>query len=87
MKYEEFTRNLGKAGLTSKSFADLLKYNRNSITNLSKKDEIPKHLAIIAVLLGELKDEGVDFKPLIEKIGLQSLKTRGKDIQKSLKDL
>jgi len=86
MNYEEFTRNLGKAGLTSKSFADLLKYNRNSITNLSKKDEVPKHLAIIAVLLGEMKDKGVEFEPLIEKMDLQALKARGKEIQKSLKD-
>jgi len=86
MNYEEFTRNLGKAGLTSKSFADLLKYNRNSITNLSKKDEVPKHLAIIAVLLGEMKDKGVEFEPLIEKMDLQALKARGKEIQKSLKN-
>ena len=52
MKYEEFTRNIGKAGLTIKEFAELIKANPNSMTNLAKKDNVPKNLAIIVAFLG-----------------------------------
>jgi len=79
MKYEEFTRNIGKAGLTIKEFAELIKANPNSITNLAKKDNVPKNLAIIVALLGELVEKGVEYKHLFEKMDLEPQKARVKD--------
>lgn len=79
MNYEEFTRNIGKAGLTIKEFATLIKANPNSLTNLSKKETIPKNLAIIVVLLGELVDKGLEYKHLFEKMDLEHQKPRVKD--------
>lgn len=76
MDYEEFTRNIRKAGLTIKEFAHLIKTNPNSITNLSKKEQMPKNLAIIAVLLGEIADKGIEYKSLFEKMDLQPQKAR-----------
>ena len=76
MDYDELTRNIGKAGLTIKEFAILLKANPNSITNLKKKDTIPKNLGIIAVLLGEMVDKGLEYKHLFEKLDLQEQKRR-----------
>ena len=35
MMYEEFLRQLGKAGLTVKEFAQLIRMNRVSISNLA----------------------------------------------------
>jgi len=78
MDYEEFTRNIGKAGLTVKDFANLIKTNPNSITNLSKKERMPKNLAIIAVLLGEMVDKGLEYKSLFEKMNLEPQKARVK---------
>lgn len=79
MNYEEFTRNIGKAGLTIKEFAILIKANPNSLTNLSKKETVPKNLAIIVVLLGELVDKGLEYKYLFEKMDLEPQKARVKD--------
>ncbi len=76
MKYDELKRNIGKAGLTIKEFSELIKVNSNSITNLSTKKEVPKHLAIIAVLLGELADNGIDYKYLFDKIDIEPQKAR-----------
>lgn len=76
MDYEEFTRNIKKAGLTLKEFAHLIKTNPNSITNLSKKEQMPKNLAIIAVLLGEMVDKGLEYKSLFEKMNLEPQKAR-----------
>ncbi len=78
MDYEEFTRNIRKAGLTLKEFAHLIKTNPNSITNLSKKEQMPKNLAIIAVLLGEMVDKRIDYKHLFEQMDLSPQKARVK---------
>lgn len=79
MDYQEFTRNINKAGLSLKEFAILLEANPNSITNLSSKEKIPKNLAVISVLLGEMKDKGVEYKHLFEKMDLEPQKARGHD--------
>lgn len=68
MDYEEFRRQLGKAGLTNKAFAELLNLNPNSITNFKSKGHIPSHLAIIAIFMAEFKDRGINFKVMIEKV-------------------
>lgn len=78
MNYDELKRNVGKAGLNMKEFAELMKANTNSITNLSNKGSVPKHLAIIAVLLGEMVDKGIEYKYLFEKMDLEPQKARGK---------
>ncbi len=79
MNYVEFKRNIGKAGLTMRGFGELIKANPNSITNLSNKNDIPKNLSIIAVLLGELVDKGIDYNNLFEKMDLEPQKARGRD--------
>jgi plasmid maintenance system antidote protein VapI len=87
MNYEELIRNIGKAGLKINSFAELIKTNKNSITNLSGKDNVPKHLAIIATLLGEMVDKDVEYKHLFEKMDLEPQKARGKGSFSKKKEL
>lgn len=81
MTYTEFRRQLGKAGLTIKEFATLIKHTPNSITNHSKHDEVPQHLAIIASLVAEMADSGLDFRSSINRIELTPNKPRGKAIK------
>lgn len=47
MTYDEFKRQLGKAGLTAREFAYLIRLNPNSITNYARKGNVSSHLAII----------------------------------------
>ncbi|ENU79098.1 MULTISPECIES: hypothetical protein [unclassified Acinetobacter] len=68
MPYEEFQRLIGKSGLSIKEFATLLEMNPNSITNYKKVGKVPKHIAVIVYLLSTMKDDGVDFYPIFEKI-------------------
>lgn len=77
MTYEEFLRQLGKAGLTVKAFAELLCMNRVSISNLSRKGEVPVHLAVIAALMGEMADSGVDYRPVLSKIKIEHRPAKG----------
>lgn len=77
MTYQEFQRHIGKAGLTLSEFAELICMNRVSISNLSKKGEVPSHLAIIACLLGEMGEQKIEFRLLIANIGLEPKRPRG----------
>lgn len=77
MNYNELLRNIGKSGLTIRDFAELLGMNRVSISNLSKKEEVPVHLGIIAALMGEMAEHGLDFRPVITKIDVKPRPAKG----------
>lgn len=77
MNYDEFRRQLGKAGLTAKDFAELVKLNRNSVTNYAKVGKVPSHLAVIAALLGEMAERKIDFRDVLSRIEIEPNKPRG----------
>jgi hypothetical protein len=77
MTYDEFHRQLGKAGLNIREFADLVKMNRNSVTNYAKIGEVPSHLAVIAALLGAMADKKLDFREVLDDIEIEPKKPRG----------
>lgn len=81
MHYSEFRRQIGRAGLTNREFAKLLKVNERSVSNMSSLDSVPNHMALIAFLMGELADNGVNFR---EKLMMLPLKS--KKIGKSFND-
>lgn len=68
MPYTEFQRLVGKAGLSIKEFAALLDMKPNSITNYSKQGVVPTHIAVIVALISTMKDEGLDFYPILKKL-------------------
>lgn len=77
MKYDEFRRQLGKAGITARAFADLLGLHRNSITNYSTQGVVPDHLAIIVTLMGELAEHKLDFHDAIHRLAIEPNRPRG----------
>lgn len=68
MPYEEFQRLIGKAGLSIKEFALLLDMNPNSITNYKKAGKVPTSIAVITMMISDMKDTGTDFHPVFEKV-------------------
>ena len=77
MRYEEFQRHIGKAGLSQAQFADLIKMNRISLSNYAKQGVVPAHLAIIVALLGEMAEKNVDFLKPLSRIDIKAKKPRG----------
>lgn len=77
MQYEEFHRQIGKAGLKLREFAALIGMNPRSLSNLSHKEEVPSHLAIIACLLGTMADHRLDFRTAIAAVKVRRKKPRG----------
>ena len=68
MPYEEFQRLIGKSGLSIKEFAALLDMNANSITNYKKNGKVTTKIAVIAVVISDMKDDGLDFYPIFERV-------------------
>ncbi len=77
MTYEEFKRQLGKAGINTREFAELVKLNPNSITNYARHGEVPSHLAVIVTLMGEMADNSLDFRPALARIQIDANRPRG----------
>ena len=77
MPYEEFIRQLGKAGLSVRAFAELIGMNRNSVSNYARTGEVPAHLAVIAALMGEMGEHNLNFRAVLERIDLEPKKPRG----------
>lgn len=77
MTYDEFQRQLGKAGLTICEFAALVRMNRKSVTNCAQRCEVPSHLAVIATLMGEMAEHQVDFRQPLKRIYIEPKKPRG----------
>jgi hypothetical protein len=82
MSYEEFLRQIGKAGLSVRQFAEIVKMNRISLSNYAKKGDVPSHLAVIAALVGEMGEQKIDFKSLLAQIDIEPKKPRGAGIGK-----
>ena len=81
MTYGEFQRQIGKAGLSIRAFAELIRMNNKSVSNYAKR-EVPSHLAVIAVLLAELSEQKIDFRAVLSNIDIESKKPRGAGIVK-----
>lgn len=75
--YKEFSRHLGKAGITAKEFSILLNKHPNSITNNSKNDYIPNELGVIAALIGVMAENEIEFRDVINRLSLRKRKIRG----------
>ncbi|WP_232291435.1 XRE family transcriptional regulator [Polaromonas sp. JS666] len=78
MTYDEFLAELGKAGLSVRAFADLIGMNPNSVSNYASGGEVPRHLAVIAVLLAEMNVRGIAFQPAIGRVSANRKKPRGR---------
>jgi len=77
MTYDEFQQHIGMAGLQLREFADLVKMNRISIYNCAKKGDVPSRLVVIAGLLGEMAERGIDYREVLLKIEIAPKKPRG----------
>lgn len=69
MTYDEFRRHLGKAGFKVEDFAGLIEVRSRSISHYKQLGKVPPHYAVIAVLLGELVDQGNDVRKVLSRYG------------------
>ncbi|MDB6430164.1 XRE family transcriptional regulator [Pseudomonas aeruginosa] len=78
MTYDDFLRELDKAGLSVKRFADLVGMQPNSVSNNKKRGEVPIHLAVIVSLLAEMSARQIDYEPVMARV--QPIKKRARGV-------
>lgn len=67
MTYDEFKAKLKAAKLTVRELAEILEMRPNSITNYRAKGEVPRHLAVIAVLAAEVAAVGSTVQDVLQR--------------------
>lgn len=78
MNYADFIAELGRIGLTVRAFAELIGMNPNSISNYARSDQLPSHLALIAVLAVAVSEMGGDYRKVISRVCITPKKPRGR---------
>lgn len=68
MDYQTFKVYVRKAGLGIKEFAHFAGMNHKSISNYSKRDEVPSHLALLVLMMVELVHLDVDLNNVLKKL-------------------
>ena len=71
MDYAEFRRHLGKTGLSVNTFAALIDVRPAAVSNYSRKTRVPTSYAVMAVLMGDSADRGVDCASLLARYGIR----------------
>lgn len=79
-----FKDNIKKTGLSIEQFSMLIKTSHQSISNYSIKGTVPKHLAIISILMLEMVKKDVCFLHLFENLDIVSLQKRGNNQFKNM---
>ncbi|HEX8533170.1 MAG TPA: XRE family transcriptional regulator [Allosphingosinicella sp.] len=78
MRYSDFLTELHGSDLTVRAFAQIVGRNPNSVSNYAQKGEVPDHLALIAVLIGELWRHGIDYGATLDRVNPVRKKPRGR---------
>lgn len=80
MDYTEFKRHLGKGGISLSQFASLIDVCPTAVTNYAGKSAVPRHYAVLAVLIGDATDRGSDFRAALARFGLHIRKSAGSNV-------
>lgn len=80
MTYEEFIVELRTAGISGRELARLLALNENTIANYKPGGQVPSNLAVIAVLIRVLEQNGIPYRDQIVSLQLKPNARRGRSI-------
>lgn len=71
MTFIEFKKLLLDADISLPKFCRLIKVSDKNIQSYKKKGDIPNTIAVIATCFAEMNTKGMDYRSLIEDLGLK----------------
>lgn len=83
MTYDEFVEELGRANLSGREFARLLRLNPNTISNYKKTGTVPSNLVVVAVLLRMLEEHNIPYRQVLEGLDIEPNAPRGRPLGQS----
>jgi hypothetical protein len=67
MKYDEFKQLLKNAKVSIKALAYMLEMHTTPITNYKAQSKVPRHLAVVALLLAGLAAHNIPPGPVLHR--------------------
>ncbi len=77
MSFIEFKKLLLDAEISLPKFSQLIKVSDKNIQSYKKKDKVPNTIAVIAACFASMHKSGLDYRSIIEKLGLEAKTKKG----------
>ena len=78
----DFKKLLLDAELTIPKFTELIKVSEKNIQAYKKKKRVPNSIAVIATCFAKMNKESIDYKELINDLGLEKKEKKGAGFSK-----
>lgn len=82
MTFIDFKKLLLDAELTIPKFTELIKVSEKNIQAYKKKKRVPNTIAVIATCFAKMNKESIDYKELINDLGLEKKEKKGAGFSK-----
>jgi len=86
MTFIDFKKLLLDADISLPKFSKLIKVSEKNLQAYKKKGEIPNAIAVIVTCFASMNQAGVDYRALIEEVGLTAKTKEGAGFSKIKKD-
>lgn len=86
MTFIEFKKQLLDAEISLPKFSKLIKVSEKNIQAYKKKKEVPNTIAVVATCFASMKQNGLDYKTLIDSLELQAKTKEGVGFAKKPKE-
>ena len=83
MTFIDFKKLLLDAELTIPKFTELIKVSEKNIQAYKKKKQVPNTIAVIARCFAKMNNESIDFKNLVNDLGLEKKEKKGAGFSKN----
>ncbi len=77
MSFIEFKKLLLDAEISLPKFSQLIKVSDKNIQSYKKKDKVPNTIAVIAACFASMHKSGLDYRSIIEELGLEAKTKKG----------
>ena len=82
MTFIDFKKLLLDAEVTIPKFTELIKVSEKNIQAYKKKKRVPNSIAVIATCFAKMNKESIDYKELINDLGLEKKEKKGAGFSK-----
>ncbi len=87
MTFIEFKKLLLDAEISVPKFSQLIKVNEKNIQSYKKKGKVPNTIAVIATCFAAMHQADIDYRTLIDELGLELKTKKGAGFGHKKKDL
>mgnify|MGYP006909077644 FL=1 len=85
MTFINFKKLLLDAEISLPKFSKLIKVSEKNLQSYKTKGKVPNAIAVVAVCFASMHKEGMDYRSIIEELGLEAKTKKGAGFKKKEK--